>query len=332
MNFPHFPACLSRHFAFGALIAAFVVLPGCVTTQQYEALQSQLDEAEKENSELRLARQDAQVSSRELEGQVARLNAETEALAADANNLGSEAKRLREEVDRLTELNDALTSQSSGRLSDIAEENRQLLEDVMKIREELQAREDRLNRLERDLNEKSALLEARSKRVDELESLLEARERAAEALRARLAEALLGFQGKGLNVEQRNGKVYVSMEAKLLFSSGSASVDPGGREALQGLAGVIAEQSDLEIVVEGHTDTDQLRSTSIPRDNWELSVLRATAVVNILLENPGVDPSMLAASGRSEYHPVDASDKAKNRRIEVILAPNLDSLYELIAD
>lgn len=314
------------------MIAAFVVLPGCVTTQQYEALQSQLDEAEKENSELRLARQDAQVSSRELEGQVARLTAESEALAADANTLGAEAKRLREEVDRLTELNDALTSQSSGRLSDIAEENRQLLEDVMKIREELQTREDRLNRLEKDLNEKSALLESRSKRVKELESLLEARERAAEALRARLAEALLGFQGKGLNVEQRNGKVYVSMEAKLLFSSGSATVDPGGRAALQGLAGVIAEQSDLEIVVEGHTDTDQLRSPTIPRDNWELSVLRATAVVNILLENPGVDPSMLAASGRSQYHPVDASDKAKNRRIEVILAPNLDSLFELIAD
>lgn len=332
MTLPSFPSSLSQHLALGAMIAAFVVLPGCVTTQQYEALQSQLDEAEKENSELRLARQDAQVSSRELEGQVARLTAESEALAADANTLGAEAKRLREEVDRLTELNDALTSQSSGRLSDIAEENRQLLEDVMKIREELQTREDRLNRLEKDLNEKSALLESRSKRVKELESLLEARERAAEALRARLAEALLGFQGKGLNVEQRNGKVYVSMEAKLLFSSGSATVDPGGRAALQGLAGVIAEQSDLEIVVEGHTDTDQLRSPTIPRDNWELSVLRATAVVNILLENPGVDPSMLAASGRSQYHPVDASDKAKNRRIEVILAPNLDSLFELIAD
>lgn len=332
MTFPFLSRCRVGHLTTMTLLAAILALPGCVTTQQYEALQTQLDEAEKENSELRLARQDAQISSRELEGQVARLSAESEALAADANQLGSEAKRLREEVDRLTELNEALTDQSSGRLSDIAEENRQLLEDVMKIREELQSREDRLNRLERDLNEKSAQLEARSKRVQELESLLEARERAAEALRARLAEALLGFQGKGLNVEQRNGKVYVSMEAKLLFPSGSATVDPGGREALQGLAGVIAEQRYLEIVVEGHTDTDQLRSTSIPRDNWELSVLRATAVVNILLENAGVDPSMLAASGRSEYHPVDASNKAKNRRIEVILAPNLDSLYELISE
>ena len=202
----------------------------------------------------------------------------------------------------------------------------------MQIREELQTREDRLNKLEKELNDKSALLESRSKRVEELESLLAAREQAAEALRARLAEALLGFQGKGLNVQQRNGKVYVSMEAQLLFPSGSAVVDPVGREALQSLASVVAGQRDLEIVVEGHTDTDQVRSTSIPRDNWELSVLRATAVVDILLEDPGVDPAMLAASGRSQYHPVDANNKAKNRRIEVILAPNLDSLYELIAE
>ena len=309
-----------------------MVLSGCVTTQQYEALQMQMDEAESENANLRLARQDAQVSSRELEGQVMRLSAENEALAEEANTQGNEAKRLREEVSRLTELNDALTDQSSGRLSDIAEENRQLLKDVGEIREELQTREDRLNRLEKDLNEKSALLAVRSLRVEELESLLESRERVAEALRARLSEALLGFQGNGLNVEQRNGKVYVSMEAKLLFPSGSASIDPRGIEALEGLAAVIAEQADLEIVVEGHTDTDQLRSASIPRDNWELSVLRATAVVNILLENTKVDPSMLSASGRSEFHPVDVSEKAKNRRIEVILAPNLDSLYELISD
>ena len=314
------------------MTAMCLVFTGCVSTQQYEALQSQLDEAEEENASLRLSRQDAEIASRELEGKLAKLKDQNTSLNEDIERIGAQAKLLREEVARLTELNDALTDQSSGRLSNIAEENRQLLEDVMRIREELQEREDRLNRLERDLNEKSALLEARSQRVEELESLLEARERAAEALRARLAEALLGFQGKGLNVEQRNGKVYVSMEAQLLFPSGSAQVDPVGREALAGLAEVIAEQTDLEIVVEGHTDTDQVRSTSIPRDNWELSVLRATAVVGILLENPGVDPAMLSASGRSEYHPVDASDKAKNRRIEVILAPNLDSLYELISD
>ena len=286
---PLFSFRLSRPLV-GLLTALCLVFTGCVSTQQYEALQSQLDEAEAENASLRLSRQDAEIASRELEGELAKLTDQNASLNEDLERIGAQAKRLREEVGRLTELNDALTDQSSGRLSNIAEENRQLLEDVMRIREELQEREDRLNRLERDLNEKSALLEARSQRVEELESLLEARERAAEALRARLAEALLGFQGKGLNVEQRNGKVYVSMEAQLLFPSGSAQVDPVGREALAGLAEVIAEQTDLEIVVEGHTDTDQVRSTSIPRNNWELSVLRATAVVSILLETPALTP------------------------------------------
>ena len=315
-----------------SLAALMVSSTGCVASKQYEALQVQLDEAELENTELRLARQDAEISSRELEGKLSRLTDENDALADEANMLGTELQRLRDEVSRLTDLNEALTSQSSGRLSDIAKENRQLLEDVMAIREELQRREDALNQLERDLNEKSRLLAARSQRVEELESLLEARERAAEALRARLSEALLGFQGKGLNVEQRNGKVYVSMEAKLLFSSGSAEVDVEGQAALTELAAVVAEQSDLEIVVEGHTDTDKVSRTTTPKNNWELSVLRATAVVNILLANPGVDPSMLAASGRGEFHPVDPQDKDKNRRIEVILAPNLDSLFELISD
>ena len=224
---PVFSFRLSRPLV-GLLTALCLVFTGCVSTQQYEALQSQLDEAEAENASLRLSRQDAEIASRELEGELAKLTDQNASLNEDLERIGAQAKLLARGGGRLTELNDALTDQSSGRLSNIAEENRQLLEDVMRIREELQEREDRLNRLERDLNEKSALLEAKSQRVEELESLLEARERAAEALRARLAEALLGFQGKGLNVEQRNGKVYVSMEAQLLFPSGSAQVDPCG--------------------------------------------------------------------------------------------------------
>ena len=238
---------------------------------------------------------------------MSRLTGENDALADEANMLGTELQRLRDEVSRLTDLNEALTSQSSGRLSDIAEENRQLLEDVMAIREELQRREDALNQLEKDLNEKSRLLEARSQRVEELESLLAARERAAEALRARLSEALLGFQGKGLNVEQRNGKVYVRMEAKLLFSSGSAEVDVEGQAALTELATVIAEQSDLEIVVEGHSDTDKVSGPHLGTiGNW---CVARDGRRQHFAGNPGVDPSMLAASGRGNSIPWITEDK-----------------------
>jgi chemotaxis protein MotB len=109
-------------------------------------------------------------------------------------------------------------------------------------------------------------------------------------------------------------------------------VNPEGKEALLDLASVIAQSKDLEVIVEGHTDTDALRSATIPRNNWELSVLRATAVVEILTRDGKVAPEVLTASGRSEYHPVDAADKARNRRIEIVLAPDLDALFDILRD
>ena len=124
--------------------------------------------------------------------------------------------------------------------------------------------------------------------------------------------------------------MYVSLEAKLLFPSGSTVIDAEGKRALIDLANAIEGQSDMEIIVEGHTDTDALRSTAIPRDNWELSVLRATAVVKIMTENSKVSPLILSASGRSEYHPIDPEDKARNRRIEIIISPNFNELFEII--
>ena len=146
MNAPYPSQPSSACFATWILgLAMLGSVTGCVTTQQYEALQVQLDEAEGENSALRLARQDAEVNSRELEGRLGRLTQEQETLTKEAQQLGADVKRYRDEVARLAELNEALTDQSSGRLSDIAQENRQLLEDVMAIREELQRREDALN-------------------------------------------------------------------------------------------------------------------------------------------------------------------------------------------
>jgi len=298
--------------------------------KQFEELQASCEEIEKENTELRLNFQDSEIELTELKGQIVTLQEAREILVADTARMGRFVSEAEDELSRLRELNDALTDQNGGRLAALNEENRALLEDVGRIRTELQTREDALLALEADLAQRSAALEARSARVEELESLLEAREKAAEVLRKRLQSALLGFEGNGLTVEQRDGKVYVSLEAQLLFESGSAIVDDGGREILKKLGDVIATQSDIEIIIEGHTDTDKLLSTTIPRNNWELSVLRSTAVLDIIMAQPGVDPSVLTASGRGEYHPVDLEDKAKNRRIEVILAPNLDALFDIL--
>ena len=142
---------------------------------------------------------------------------------------------------------------------------------------------------------------------------------------------MLSFENKGLTVVEKNGKVYVSLEAKLLFNSGSTLVEPEGKKALIELAKVLEKETDLEIIVEGHTDVDKLTSASHPKSNWELSVLRATSVVEIMVANSKVNPALLMAAGRSEYHPVDPKDKAKNRRIEVIISPNLNALFELIS-
>jgi chemotaxis protein MotB len=307
-----------------------IILSGCVTAKQFEDLQGRCDEIDKENTTLLLNSQDVEIEVVELRGQVATLTEVRTELAADTSRMGRFVADSRDEIRRLRELNDALTDQSGGRLSTLNAENRALLEDVQKIRKELQDREDALIALEKDLTQRSADLESRSARVEELEELLASRERAAEALRKRLERALLGFEGRGLKVEQRNGKVYVSLEAELLFPSGSAEVDDKGRDLLAQLGAVIAEQNGLEIIIEGHTDSDNLVSPNFPHNNWELSVLRATSVLAIIRDQPGVDPAILTASGRSEYHPVDPKAKSRNRRIEVILATKLDALFDLL--
>jgi chemotaxis protein MotB len=180
------------------------------------------------------------------------------------------------------------------------------------------------------LENMSVELQKREKRVNELEEIIANKDAIVKALKDKVAKALLGFKDKGLTVEQKDGKVYVSMDAKLLFASGSTSVDAGGIKALKELAKVLEDQEDLEILVEGHTDSDKMNSSSHPTDNWELSVLRATSVVKIMLKHSKMNPVNISASGRSEFIPVDTENKAKNRRIEVVLIPKLDELFDII--
>lgn len=314
---------------FSGLIVLTALLHGCVTIKQFDEVQMKLDRIAEENRQLTLANQDGEIERRELAGRVDVLENSNATLIEDTTRLSRNLAVAIEDVQRLENLNDVLTSESSSRMAAINEENRALLAELSKNRTELQAQEDDLLTLNEDLNQREAELANRSQRIQELEGLLASRDAAAEALRAQLAQALLGFTDKGLTVEQRNGKVYVSLEAQLLFPSGSTAINANGKQALQGLAQVVSAQSNLEIIVEGHTDTDQLRSAAIPRNNWELSVLRSTAVVEILT-NSGVVPEALSAAGRSEYHPIDPENKARNRRIEIVLAPNLDALFNII--
>src|SRR3569833_1754113 len=181
----------------------------------------------------------------------------------------------------------------------------------------------------------SSDLQKREQRLKEVEDALKKRDAASAALRDKLQKALLGFQSSGLSVDIRDGKVYVSLADKLLFPSGSITIDQHGKDALVQLAAVLNKEPDINIAVEGHTDTKKVHNLGQIKDNWDLSVLRATSVTRFLTDAPqGVDPHRLTATGKSEFQPVDPGETpdalAKNRRIEIVLSPKLDELYNLI--
>ena len=176
-------------------------------------------------------------------------------------------------------------------------------------------------------------LESRERKVKELQEILDSKDSAVNALKANISKSLLGFSDKGLTVNVKNGKVYVSMEEQLLFPSASIDINAKGKTALMQLAGALNQQKDVTIMVEGHTDNVPMRSATI-KDNWDLSVLRATSIARILTTEGEVDPTRVVATGRSEYLPVDTAEtpeaRAKNRRIEIILTPNLNELFNIL--
>ena len=184
------------------------------------------------------------------------------------------------------------------------------------------------------VNELSSNLKKREARLKEVEDALHKRDEATNALRDKLQQALLGFQQSGLTVDIRNGKVYVSLADKLLFPSGSIVIDANGKKALEQLAIVLNKEPDINIAVEGHTDDKKVINLGQIKDNWDLSVLRSTSVCRYLTEIEKVDPHRLTATGKSEYQPIDSAAtpeaRAKNRRIEIVLSPKLDELYNLI--
>ncbi|GAL66371.1 flagellar motor rotation protein MotB [Jejuia pallidilutea] len=177
-------------------------------------------------------------------------------------------------------------------------------------------------------------LEERSSRIAELENVIATKDAAMTQLKNAISRALTDFEGKGLTVEQRGGKVYVSMENKLLFQSGSWAVNTDGKVAVRSLGNVLAENPDIAVLIEGHTDNVPYSGNGALTSNWDLSTKRATAIVNILRENTAINPENLTAAGRGEYAPIATNDteegRAKNRRIEVILTPKLDELSRLL--
>ncbi len=181
-------------------------------------------------------------------------------------------------------------------------------------------------------NTKEKIAEQR-KRLEQLQALIDRQQKATEALRKKIADALVGFNSNELTVTMKNGKVYISMQESLLFPSGSAEVNPKGKEALSKVATVLNAGKDIFVDIEGHTDSLPIHTAKYA-DNWALSTARATSIAHVLIDEYKVVPARLIASGRSEYDPVATNStpegRAKNRRTEIILEPKLDELMELM--
>lgn len=326
-----------KKWGFMAIAAFVVAFQSCVPHRKYTELESRKMSVEQENNALKKGKEQLEAQNKELNATLDTKNKELTKLLADTLEMGRDYRQLRSQYDKVNELNDILSKKSSELLNQASGENKKLVDELNKTQEALQKKEDALKALEKNLNEKQAAIDKsnadladKQKRLADMEKLLADQQAASEALKNKVQSALLGFKDKGLTVTEKDGKVYVSMEAKLLFATGSTTVDPNGKNALIDLAKAIENEADMEIIVEGHTDTDKMNASAYPKDNWDLSVLRATEVVKIITANSSVQPSKLSAAGRSSYHPVDATDKAKNRRIEIILQPKLDELYRLI--
>jgi len=318
-----------------SLLPFFIVLlllSACVPAKKYKDLlerekvcSEELAKFKKSSGEYEALSKDLQTKFANASRDLAKLIQDTTALGSkyrlllrDYNIIDGEYKSLQKSFDKLKNLS--------------AKETAELQNQLEAKNNELQIKEDALLKLDQELKEKQRLLIEREKRVNELEEAIRKKEAAVQLLKAKVANALRGFENQGLSVVQKNGKIYVSLEAKLLFKSGSTFVEEEGVRALVELGKALESEKDLEIIVEGHTDTDKLNSSSSPKNNWELSVLRATSVVQILLNNSSMTPSQIMAGGRGEFLPIDESDKAKNRRIEVIISPNLNELFEIISN
>jgi chemotaxis protein MotB len=248
---------------------------------------------------------------------------------------------LRRQISQLNKKQEELQANNDALLQRSAGETRRLLNQLQSNQDDLQSKEARLRELEQTINAErikinrmSAELDARNVKLAELEQILNRQDSVVNALRDAVSKAMFGFEGQGLSVNLKNGKVYVSLEEQLLFKSGSIEVDARGVEALKRLARVLDQNPDINVMIEGHTDDVPIRRGGTIKDNWDLSVMRATSIIRILLDGSKIDPTRLTASGRSEYLPVDPAKtteaRRKNRRTEIILTPKLDELLKIL--
>lgn len=323
------------------IIPGILFIVSCAAPKIYDETVEQKEDCARERDKLLTENEQLTVANTELEAKLEGTEKEVDRIVEKHANEAEEMKRLKSEYQTLNKRYDELQSTHQALVSGSDAEARKMMGQLESTQKELYAKEDQLNMLSqkldndrRELQKLSDELESRNRRLSELERMLAQKDEAVNALRKKVSDALMGFEGQGLTVTKKNGKVYVSLDEKLLFGSGSTEVDARGVSALKKLAVVLEQNPDINITIEGHTDDVPVVPGSHLKDNWDLSVRRATAIIRILLDNSKINPKRLTASGRGEFLPVDpaktAQARQKNRRTEIILTPNLDEIFEIL--
>ena len=289
------------------LFITTLCVTNCVSTKVFNDLESRYSKVKIEKNKLQNSEDSLQQSLDKLDLKLSETQAYLE-ISRDSTKLGIKVNEL---------LNEEL---------DLVKKN-----STLKIQENIAKN----NALIKKIAIKETELLSRTERIDRLEKIISSQKKILSDLKNRISEALLNYRGKGLSIKQRNGKVYISMENKLLFKSGKWNIELQGKQALMRLSKVLEENPDISILIEGHTDNIPFTSKGAMESNWDLSTKRATAVVKILLENNNILPQNLTAAGKSEFVPIGSNTtiegRAANRRIEIILSPSLDKIIELIS-
>lgn len=316
------------------LLSLTAILASCVTKQKYNELQLKYQRSQDELTFMTSENQSCQDAKKNLTAQLNNLTADMEKLRNDTLRLFRQARGAEREYEKAKKDYDDLLQN----FADVSSNNQNTINDLLgnldKYKDELGVKERILALQQDSLTRARAELVMKEQRINEMKNILAQKDAEVKALKEKVSNALKGFEGSGLNVHEKDGKVYVSMEDKLLFASGSWTINEQGLNAIKQLAKVLENETDISVLIEGHTDNVPYRGSGQIKDNWDLSVMRATSVVKALLENGNIAPTRLSASGRSEYLPLDENNtpeaRAKNRRTEIILTPNLDQLFQLI--
>lgn len=321
---------------FGAVIGF-----SCVPARELEECKDKQKACETELTAIKKSAQENEAKLAELKEQMVKNEKENVGLKRDTTIIGSNYRNLTSKYDKLDQLNQTLMDRLNKLLSGAEKDNSKLSgdlqltqEQLLKKQDELKALEAKLNKQQSDLDALSNQLKAREAKVNELENIIKQKDQAAADLKKKLSDALTAFEGKGLTVTQKNGKVYVSMDESLLFASGKTNVEAKGIEALKSVAKVLEQNPDINVMVEGHTDDVPMKGAGEIKDNWDLSVMRATSVTKIMLGAASIDAKRITSAGRGEFFPLDPAKtpeaRKKNRRTEIILTPKLDELFKVL--